>query len=91
MAESIQLLGVPQFILQDGTLAVLRGHKAWGLLAYLATQEGAVSRQPVARASQRSLGQRPVSKYSRHMLTGAQTRPFSKTLAHDVQVAQTCR
>ena len=49
MAASIQLLGVPRFIRQDGTLAVLRGHKAWGLLTYLAAHEGAVSRQHLAR------------------------------------------
>ncbi len=49
MAASIQLLGVPQFIRPDGTAVVLRGHKAWGLLAYLATREGAVSRQHLAR------------------------------------------
>jgi DNA-binding SARP family transcriptional activator len=49
MATSIQLLGVPQFILQDGAPVVLRGHKAWGLLTYLATHEGAVSRQHLAR------------------------------------------
>lgn len=49
MAASIQLLGVPQFVLQDGTAVVLRGHKAWGLLVYLATHEGALSRQHLAR------------------------------------------
>jgi hypothetical protein len=40
---------VPQFILPDGTAVVLRGHKAWGLLAYLASREGAVSRQHLSR------------------------------------------
>lgn len=49
VATSIQLLGVPQFVLQGGTPVVLRGRKAWGLLAYLATREGAVSRQHLAR------------------------------------------
>ena len=49
MAASIQLLGVPQVVLQDGTVVVLRGHKAWGLLAYLATHQGAVSRQHLGR------------------------------------------
>jgi DNA-binding SARP family transcriptional activator len=49
MAPSIQLLGVPRIVLQDGRLAVLRGHKAWGLLAYLATHQGAASRQHLAR------------------------------------------
>jgi DNA-binding SARP family transcriptional activator len=49
MAASIQLLGVPQFVLQDGSAVVLRGHKAWGLLAYLATHDGALSRQHLAR------------------------------------------
>ena len=49
MAASIQLLGVPQVVLQDGTLVVLRGHKAWGLLAYLVTHQGALSRQHLAR------------------------------------------
>ena len=49
MAASIQLLGVPQVVLQDGTVVVLRGHKAWGLLAYLVAQQGAVSRQHLGR------------------------------------------
>lgn len=49
MAMFIQLLGVPQFTGRDGTTVVLRGHKAWGLLAYLVTHEGAVSRQHLAR------------------------------------------
>jgi DNA-binding SARP family transcriptional activator len=49
MAASIQLLGVPRFILQDGTPVVLRGQTAWGLLAYLATHEGPVTRQHLAR------------------------------------------
>ena len=35
MAVSLQLLGVPQAVLQDGSTVSLRGHKAWGLLAYL--------------------------------------------------------
>ena len=49
MVASIQLLGVPQVVLQDGTPVVLRGHKAWGLLAYLVTCQGAVSRQHLGR------------------------------------------
>jgi len=49
MPATIQLLGVPQFALPDGTAGVFRGHKAWGLLAYLAMQEGAASRQHLAR------------------------------------------
>ncbi len=49
MAASIQLLGVPQVVLQDGTAVVLRGHKAWGLLAYLVTHQGAVSRLHLGR------------------------------------------
>jgi DNA-binding SARP family transcriptional activator len=49
MAAFIQLLGVPRFVLHDGSALALRGHKAWGLLAYLATLEGAVSRQHLAR------------------------------------------
>ena len=49
MVASIQLLGVPQVFLQDGTVVVVRGHKAWGLLAYLATHQGAVSRQHLGR------------------------------------------
>ena len=49
MAASIHLLGVPQIVMQDGRVVVLRGHKAWGLLAYLVTQKGAVSRQHLAR------------------------------------------
>ena len=35
MAASIQLLGVPQIVMPDDSVVVLRGHKAWGLLAYL--------------------------------------------------------
>ena len=49
MAASIQLLGVPQVVLHDGTVVVLRGHKAWGLLAYLAAHQRAVSRQHLGR------------------------------------------
>ena len=49
MVATIQLLGVPQVVLHDGTLVVLRGHKVWGLLAYLATHQGAVSRQHLGR------------------------------------------
>ncbi|WP_069047244.1 BTAD domain-containing putative transcriptional regulator [Hydrogenophaga sp. RAC07] len=49
MAMFIQLLGVPQFMGRDGTPVVLRGHKSWGLLAYLVTHEGPASRHHLAR------------------------------------------
>lgn len=49
MTASIHLLGVPRVVMQDGSLVALRGHKAWGLLAYLVTIKGAASRQHLAR------------------------------------------
>jgi DNA-binding SARP family transcriptional activator len=49
MGPSIQLLGVPRVVLHDGTSVVLRGHKAWGLLAYLVAHRDAASRQHLAR------------------------------------------
>jgi DNA-binding SARP family transcriptional activator len=49
MSAVIHLLGVPQIVLQDRTQVMLRGHKAWGLLAYLVTHQGPVSRQHLAR------------------------------------------
>lgn len=47
MGPSIHLLGVPH-VLRDGATTALRGHKAWGLLAYLALNRGAVARQRLA-------------------------------------------
>ncbi|HTN50483.1 MAG TPA: BTAD domain-containing putative transcriptional regulator [Burkholderiaceae bacterium] len=44
MGPSIYLLGVPR-VVRDGSAVALRGHKAWGLLAYLALNRGAVARQ----------------------------------------------
>jgi DNA-binding SARP family transcriptional activator len=49
MGPSIQLLGVPRLVPREGTQVVLRGHKAWGLLAYLVAQRQEVSRQQLAR------------------------------------------
>jgi DNA-binding SARP family transcriptional activator len=49
MRPSIQLLGVPRVTRHDGTTASLRGHKAWGLLAYLVAQRDSVSRQHLAQ------------------------------------------
>lgn len=49
MGPTIQLLGVPRVILRDAGSVVLRGHKAWGLLAYLVAHREAVSRQHLAR------------------------------------------
>lgn len=44
---SIQVLGVPKIVRQDGPVA-LRGRKVWGLLAYLASHTGPASRQHLA-------------------------------------------
>ena len=49
MGPSIQLLGVPRVVLPDGRSVVLRGHKAWGLLAYLVAHRDVVSRPHLAR------------------------------------------
>ena len=49
MGASIHLLGVPRVLRSDGELAPLRGHKAWGLLAYLVAQRNAASRPHLAR------------------------------------------
>jgi len=48
MRPFVQLLGVPCVVSADGPVAPIRGHKAWGLLAYLALQPGAVARQRLA-------------------------------------------
>lgn len=48
MGPVIHLLGTPS-VLREGTAkAVLRGHKAWGLLAYLVQHPAGVSRQRLA-------------------------------------------
>lgn len=48
MGPVIHLLGTPS-VLREGTVkAVLRGHKAWGLLAYLVLHPAGVSRQRLA-------------------------------------------
>ncbi|MES2978454.1 MAG: BTAD domain-containing putative transcriptional regulator [Pseudomonadota bacterium] len=48
MGPTIHLLGKPS-VLRDGSVrAVLRGHKAWGLLAYLVHHPQGVSRQRLA-------------------------------------------
>lgn len=49
MGPSLHLLGVPRATLHDGTPVVLRGHKAWGILAYLVAHREAVSRPHLAR------------------------------------------
>lgn len=49
MGPSLHLLGVPRATLHDGTPVLLRGHKAWGLLAYLVAQRQAVGRPHLAR------------------------------------------
>jgi DNA-binding SARP family transcriptional activator len=49
MRPCIHLLGVPRVARHDGTTASLRGHKAWGLLAYLVAQRDSVSRQHLAQ------------------------------------------
>jgi len=47
MGPVVHLLGSPR-ALRDGSVATVRGHKAWGLLAYLALHQGGVSRQHLA-------------------------------------------
>lgn len=47
MVLDIQLLGTPR-VKADGTAAKVRGHKAWGLLAYLLLAETPPSRQHLA-------------------------------------------
>lgn len=49
MGASIHLLGVPRVLRSGGEAVLLRGHKAWGLLAYLAAQRDPASRQHLAR------------------------------------------
>jgi DNA-binding SARP family transcriptional activator len=48
MAPSLQLLGRPEARLAGSGPVPLRGHKAWGLLAYLALHPGRLSRQHLA-------------------------------------------
>ena len=49
MGPLVYLLGVPRVVLHDGMAVELRGHKTWGLLAFLVSQRGPVSRQHLAR------------------------------------------
>ena len=49
MRVSIHLLGVPRVLRASGEPVPLRGHKAWGLLAYLVAQREAASRAHLAR------------------------------------------
>jgi len=49
MRPAIRLLGVPSVLHADGTAVRLRGHKTWGLLAYLVAQRGSVGRPHLAR------------------------------------------
>ena len=49
MGPSIHLLGVPRVRHAGGASVALRGHKAWGLLAYLVAQREAVGRPHLAR------------------------------------------
>lgn len=48
MRPFVQLLGVPCVISTGAPAVPIRGHKAWGLLAYLALRPGAVARQRLA-------------------------------------------
>lgn len=48
MKPFVQLLGSPRVLVKNAAVAPVRGHKAWGLLAYLALQPGAVARQRLA-------------------------------------------
>lgn len=45
MRPVVQLLGVPCVQRAGIASPAIRGHKAWGLMAYLALHPGAVSRQ----------------------------------------------
>lgn len=49
MGPTLQLLGVPRVVSTDGSAVALRGHKAWGLLAYLVVQRDPVGRPHLAR------------------------------------------
>lgn len=48
MSSSLHLLGPPHIVRGDGQGVALRGHKAWGLLAYLALRPAGVSRSHLA-------------------------------------------
>lgn len=48
MGPIVHLLGTPSVLREGGVKAVLRGHKAWGLLAYLVQHPAGVSRQRLA-------------------------------------------
>ena len=48
MGPIIHLLGRPSVLREGAVKAVLRGHKAWGLLAYLVQHPAGVSRQRLA-------------------------------------------
>lgn len=48
MGPVIHLLGTPRVQRDGAAKAVLRGHKAWGLLAYLVQHPEGVSRQRLA-------------------------------------------
>ena len=48
MGPVIHLLGTPSIFREGEVKAVLRGHKAWGLLAYLVQHPAGVSRQRLA-------------------------------------------
>jgi DNA-binding SARP family transcriptional activator len=48
MGPVIHLLGTPSVLREGAGKAVLRGHKAWGLLAYLVQHPAGVSRQRLA-------------------------------------------
>lgn len=48
MTTSLHLLGPPRIVRGDGQGVVLRGHKAWGLLAYLALRPAGASRSHLA-------------------------------------------
>lgn len=48
MSASLHLLGPPRIVRSDGQCVALRGHKAWGLLAYLALRPAGASRSHLA-------------------------------------------
>lgn len=48
MATELHLLGLPRVTQRDGERVAVRGHKAWGLLAYLALRPAPASRSQLA-------------------------------------------
>lgn len=46
---AIHLLGIPRIVPANGPAPVLRGHKVWGVLAYLLTQRRPVKRRQLAQ------------------------------------------